>query len=572
MAKGYRKKRRRKPSFTKRIAAIGFIGAGIYLLITTFNPQNIYEDADWRGFTKPIFVHGELMDYEAVGSGESLQLPLPVLQEAVDPAMRYEDGDGAIILTSRDKVLRLHVGKEEAELNTKEYGLHTAPFEEQGIPYVPLQAVKEVYGVTVHEDMETGAVLLMNAGEVIQYGSAAGKDPEQEIPLYKEPDNSSAIIAQMHPGDRVRIWSSNEDWHYVQMDDGYAGYTTAGKIKPTEKVTVPALESVPTAAEQRWKGKTINLAWEAVYNRAADPANLQTMKGVNVVSPTWFDITDGNGLVESKGDLEYVHKAKELGMEVWGLLSNSFDPDMTAEALSTYDRRTAIIQKMIEYAAAYQLDGINIDFENVYTEDGPMVTQFMRELRPYAKQNDLVLSIAVTPKSNSEMWSLFLDRRALGEIADYMMVMTYDEHWASSPTAGSVASLPWVTAAMNKIMVEDEVPADKLLLGIPSYTRVWSIQESGEDSGITSKAIGMDSAQDLIKQHKLTPTFSADTGQNYVEFTEGEVRNQIWLEDKTSLRARVDLASELKLAGIATWNRSFANNGAWAVLNGIHQR
>ncbi|MCM3130374.1 glycosyl hydrolase family 18 protein [Paenibacillus provencensis] len=572
MAKGYRKKRRRKSSFTKRIAAIGFIGVGIYLLIATFNPQNIYEDADWRGFAKPIFVQGELMDYEAVGSGESLQLPLPVLQEAVDPAMRFEDGDNAIILTSPDKVLRLHVGQEAAELNTKEYTLHTAPFEEQGIPYVPLQAVKEVYGVTVHEDMDTGAVLLMNAGEVIQYGSAKGKDPEQKIPLYIEPDNSSAIIAQMNPGDRVRIWSLNDEWNYVQMDNGYAGYTSTGKIKPTEKVTVPVPESIPTAAEQRWKGKTINLAWEAVYNRAADPAYLQTMEGVNVVSPTWFDITDGKGSVESKADLEYVHRAKSLGMEVWGLLSNSFDPDITAEALSTYDRRTAIIQKMMDYAAAYELDGINIDFENVYTEDGPMVTQFMRELRPYAKQNDLVLSIAVTPKSNSEMWSLFLDRRALGEIADYMMVMAYDEHWASSPTAGSVASLPWVTAAMNKIMLEDEVPADKLLLGIPSYTRVWSIKESGVDSGITSQAIGMDSAQDLIEQHKLTPTFSEDTGQNYVEFTEGEVRNQIWLEDKISLRARVDLAIELKLAGIATWNRSFANEGAWAVLNRIHQR
>ncbi|SFS93168.1 glycosyl hydrolase family 18 protein [Paenibacillus sp. 453mf] len=572
MAKGYRKKRRRKSSFTKRIAAIGFIGVGIYLLIATFNPQNIYEDADWRGFAKPIFVQGELMDYEAVGSGESLQLPLPVLQEAVDPAMRFEDGDNAIILTSPDKVLRLHVGQETAELNTKEYTLHTAPFEEQGIPYVPLQAVKEVYGVTVHEDMDTGAVLLMNAGEVIQYGSAKGKDPEQKIPLYIEPDDSSAIIAQMNPGDRVRIWSLNDEWNYVQMDNGYAGYTSTGKIKPTEKVTVPVPESIPTAAEQRWKGKTINLAWEAVYNRAADPAYLQTMEGVNVVSPTWFDITDGKGSVESKADLEYVHRAKSLGMEVWGLLSNSFDPDITAEALSTYDRRTAIIQKMMDYAAAYELDGINIDFENVYTEDGPMVTQFMRELRPYAKQNDLVLSIAVTPKSNSEMWSLFLDRRALGEIADYMMVMAYDEHWASSPTAGSVASLPWVTAAMNKIMLEDEVPADKLLLGIPSYTRVWSIKESGVDSGITSQAIGMDSAQDLIEQHKLTPTFSEDTGQNYVEFTEGEVRNQIWLEDKISLRARVDLAIELKLAGIATWNRSFANEGAWAVLNRIHQR
>ncbi|MCM3786376.1 glycosyl hydrolase family 18 protein [Neobacillus mesonae] len=570
MGKAYRKRRRRRTPFWKKLAAFGFISVGIYLLFTMVTSKNIYEDADWKGFVKPIFVQGKLMDYEAVGSGQDLQLPMPVLQEVVDPAIRYENGDDSVILTSADKVMRIRLGEEEAELNGKSYALHTAPYEEQGITYVPLQAAKEVYGITIYESKDTGAVLLMTAGEVVEYASATGDDPEQEISLYKEPASNAAIVAKMNPGDRVRIWSSNESWYFVQMDDGYTGYTPAKKVEATETVTVPLPEVAPTAAEQRWKGKSINLAWEAVYNTAADPAKLQEMKGVNVVSPTWFDITDGNGAVESKGDLEYVHKAKSLGMEVWGLLSNSFDPDLTAEALATYEKRSTIIQKMIEYAKAYELDGINIDFENVYTEDGANVTQFMRELRPYAKQNDLVLSIAVTPKSNSEMWSVFLDRRALGQITDYMMVMAYDEHWATSPEAGSVASLPWVTAALDKIMSEDDVPAHKLLLGIPTYTRVWSEGEDAGEAGISSKAVGMDTVQDIVNQHKLTPEYSEETGQNYVEYMEGNVLNRIWLEDKTSLRARVELAGELKLGGIATWNRSFANKGAWAVLNRIH--
>ncbi|WP_211749941.1 glycosyl hydrolase family 18 protein [Paenibacillus sp. Marseille-Q4541] len=573
MRRRYRKRRTRTP-FWKKAFALGCLAALAYILITTFVIQNVYEDADWKGFDKPVFVKGELMDYEAKGSKESLKLPLPVLQEKVDPSIRYEEAEGSIILTSSDKVLHLSEGKEQGELNGKSYTLKTAPEEDRGILYIPVQAIKEVYGITIHESADTGAVLLMNQGEVIEYAKAVGgnnKDGSEEtISLYKEPNNQAAIVHEMNVSDRVRIWSSDGKWLFVQLDNGYAGYVLASNVKQTETATVPKLKVLPTAAEQRWKDKSINLTWEAVYNRAADPATLSALKGVNVVSPTWFEISDNIGTVSNKGDLAYVKKAKSLGIEVWGLLSNGFDADLTTEALSSYERRNTIIKQMMEYAKTYQLDGINIDFENVYTEDGANVTQFMRELRPYAKENELVLSIAVTPKSNSEMWSKFLDRRSLGQIADYMMVMAYDEHWASSPVAGSVASIPWVSAAMNKIMDEDEVPANKLVLGVPSYTRVWSEEEVEGEIKVSSKAIGMDTAQEIITSQKLNPQFSEDTGQNYVEYEKDGILNKIWLEDKTSLRARVDLAEELKLAGVATWSRSLANDGAWAVLNRIH--
>lgn len=571
-----RKTRRRGPRapFWKKALGLGCIAALAYILITTFVIRSVDEITDWRGFEKPIFVQGELMDYEAKGSNESLKLPLSVLQEKVDPSIRYEGSEGTIILTSPDKVLQLTKDEEQGELNGKPYILQTVPEEIEGELYIPVQALKEVYGISVHESADTGAVLLMNQGETIEYAVAAGNgkqnESEERISLYQKPNNQAVIVKKMNLGDRVRIWSSDGKWLFVQLDSGYAGYVLASEVKRAETVTVPKLEVAPTAAEQRWKGKTINLTWEAVYNRAADPNTLSVLKGVNVVSPTWFEISDDKGNVASKADPAYVKKAKSLGIEVWGLISNAFDADLTAAVLSTYEKRNTIITQMIEYAKTYQLDGINVDFESVYTKDGPNVTQFMRELRPYAKENDLVLSIAVTPKSNSELWSKFLDRRSLGQIIDYMMVMTYDEHWATSPIAGSVSSIPWTTAAMTKIMEEDEVPAGKLLLGVPTYTRVWTEEMAEGEIKVRSKAIGMDTAQEIISTQKLTPQYLEDTGQHYVEYEEQGVLNKIWLEDKTSLRARVELAERLELAGVASWSRSFANEGAWAVLNRIH--
>ncbi|WP_160035847.1 glycosyl hydrolase family 18 protein [Paenibacillus sp. An7] len=568
------RKRGTRSPFWKKALGLGCIVTIAYLLLTTIVIRSVDDITDWRGFEKPIFVQGELMDAEAKGSNESLKLPLSVLQEEVDPSIRYEESEGTIILTTPDKVLQLTKEEEQGELNGKPYILQNVLEETDGELYIPVQALKEVYGISVHESADTGAVLLMNQGETIEYAVAAGsgqhKEPEERISLYQKPNNQAVTVKKINLGDRVRIWSSDGKWLFVQLDSGYTGYILASELKRAETVTVPKLEVVPTAAERRWKDKTIHLTWEAVYNRAADPDNLSVLKGVNVVSPTWFEISDDKGNVASKADLAYVKKAKALGIEVWGLISNAFDADLTATALSTYEKRNTIITQIIEYAKTYQLDGINVDFENVYTEDGPNVTQFMRELRPYAKENDLVLSIAVTPKSNSELWSKFLDRRSLGQIIDYMMVMTYDEHWATSPIAGSVSSIPWAAAAMTKIMDEDEVPAGKLLLGVPTYTRVWTEEMAEGEVKVSSKAIGMDTAQEIISTQKLTPQYLEDTGQHYVEYEEQGVLKKIWLEDKTSLRARVELAKRLELAGVASWSRSFANEGAWAVLNRIH--
>jgi spore germination protein YaaH len=518
---------------------------------------------------QPIFVDGQLMDGEAAGTGDQLKLPVSVLQEAIDSGIRYEADTGDIIIATPQRVLHMKEGSTKAELNHRDYPMTVKPEVVGGEAYIPLKPLKEVYGLAIQEDATTGAVILMRGGDTIQYAEidTLSSKADKTVPLYKRGGESSPIIADMEQDARVRVWQTGDDQSFVQLDNGYAGYVANKYVTLTEKKELDKPAFTLTAAEKKWQNKPVNLVWEAVYNRQPDVASIGKMPGVNVVSPTWFHITDGQGNVKSKGDKAYVNWAHRSGMEVWALMDNSFDPDITKEAVASYETRTHIIEQMLEYAQTYHLDGINIDFENVYTDDGPNITQFVREIKAMARIHGLMLSVDVTPKSNSEMWSAFLDRRSLGSFANYIVVMAYDEHWAASPKAGSVASLPWTESSMRRILEEDEVPSNKLIMAVPLYTRIWT--EETNDQGevkVSSKAVGMSTIADLIKEKKLKPVLDKQSGQNYVEYSEDGATKKIWIEDAVSLQARVDLVASLKLGGVAAWNRSFADASAWETL------
>ncbi|MDT3427550.1 spore germination protein YaaH [Paenibacillus forsythiae] len=557
----------RRSRVLRRLAGLLIIAAAACALIFYVLPNPFHVDPEWKGADKPIFVKGQYTGYSASGTGESLLLPLPLLKKEVDSSIRYESGTKSVILTTDSKLLYMQADKTAASLNNKPIQLRLAPEERGGVTYLPAEPLKSLYGLDVQENGDTGAVLLMAAGDTVPMGEVQ----KEKAALRTEATIHAPALADMVPGTRVRIWSRQGEWLYAQMDNGYAGYVKAADIAETGVKTVEKKTPAPTRAERSWDGKAVNLTWEAVYDRNPNPASIGKLSGVNVVSPTWFKIVDGEGNVRSQADQAYVKWAHGQGMEVWGLLSNGFDPDLTARALSTYEKRMRTIVQMLEYCDLYNLDGINIDFENVYTKDGGNVTQFMRELKPMAQAKNLILSIDVTPKSSSEMWSLFLDRRSLGALVDFMIVMAYDEHWASSPEAGSVASLPWARASAERILGEDAVPAKKLVLGVPLYTRIWTEKKAGGKTKVSSKAAGMDTVADIIRSRQLTPVFSENAGQNYVEYKEDGVLRKIWIEDKVSLQSRVKLAQSLGLGGVASWNRSFAGDEAWEALNGIHQ-
>ncbi|MGG4215883.1 glycosyl hydrolase family 18 protein [Paenibacillus alvei] len=572
MARNHSRRRRKRSRF-KGAASLLLFAAIICAITVVWFGNPLHEKPDWQGSVRPIFMQGKLTGYEAQSSGKNMLMPLKLVQSQIDPSVRYEDDSQTVIMATRQSLLYMKVSKAQGELNGKTYALSAAPQVISGEVYIPMEAVREVYGVSIHEDSVTGAVILMKAGEKVRLGNVEKKDGQQDarIALRKEASSLSFILTDVPQRTKVRIWSQQGDWYFVQLDNGYAGYIKSDHIAEGEELVIPSVKDDLSISEKHWEGRPVNLAWEAVYNRKPDPSKFDPMPGVNVVSPTWFSVVDHEGTVESKADPAYVSWAHRKGMEVWGLLSNSFNPELTTEALSTFERRKSIVDQMISLAQQNDLDGINIDFENVHTKDGPNVTQFLRELKPMAREHDLILSIDVTPKSQSEMWSVFLDRKALGTITDYLMVMAYDEHWAASPKAGSVASLPWTEASIKRIIREDEVPSQKVVLGIPLYTRVWSETPKEGKIKVTSKSLGMESAADIIAQFKLKPKFRASEGQNYVEYTEDGVVKKIWLEDQVSLKARVELAKSLKLGGIGVWNRSFADKDAWITLKKISE-
>ncbi|MEK5550567.1 glycosyl hydrolase family 18 protein [Paenibacillus sp. FSL L8-0689] len=572
MARNHSRRRRKRSRF-KGAASLLLFAAIICAITVVWFGNPLHEKPDWQGSVRPIFMQGKLTGYEAQSSGKNMLMPLKLVQSQIDPSVRYEDDSQTVIMATRQSLLYMKVSKAQGELNGKTYALSAAPQVISGEVYIPIEAVREVYGVSIHEDSVTGAVILMKAGEKVRLGNVEKKDGQQDarIALRKEASSLSFILTDVPQETKVRIWSQQGDWCFVQLDNGYAGYIKSEHIAEGEELVIPSVKDDLSISEKHWEGRPVNLAWEAVYNRKPDPSKFDPMPGVNVVSPTWFSVVDHEGTVESKADPSYVSWAHRKGMEVWGLLSNSFNPELTTEALSTFERRKSIVDQMISLAQQNDLDGINIDFENVHTKDGPNVTQFLRELKPMAREHDLILSIDVTPKSQSEMWSVFLDRKALGTITDYLMVMAYDEHWAASPKAGSVASLPWTEASIKRIIREDEVPSQKVVLGIPLYTRVWSETPKEGKIKVTSKSLGMESAANIIAQFKLKPKFRASEGQNYVEYTEDGVVKKIWLEDQVSLKARVELAKSLKLGGIGVWNRSFADKDAWITLKKISE-
>ncbi|OAB30994.1 glycosyl hydrolase [Paenibacillus macquariensis subsp. defensor] len=564
---------RRNKTRTRRFASLLMICLfliGGYYLYTKTLPNSEHVEPDWKGKSSPIFVRGELLEYSALGTGEDLKLPLPILQDVIDPHIRYEAETKSIILTTSEKLVHLTPDEKQAEINNEIRQLRFAPEESGGVMYLPIRVLKELYGLDVHEDIDSGAVQLMKAGEIIPMGTVKAGKSDATIAMRKDHSIHAPIIFDVPIGTQLRVWSTEEDWYYVQLDNGYTGYMEKNTVVMGESKTVATPPEVLTRAERSWKGKPVNLVWEAVYQKKANPAKIGELPGVNVVSPTWFSIIDGEGNVRSQADLDYVKWAHKKQMEVWGLLSNSFEPDITSKAMGSFVSRMNVINQMLQYADLYELDGINLDFENVYTKDGSNITQFVRELKPLAEAKGLIISVDVTPKSKSEMWSLFLDRQALGEAADYLIVMAYDEHWASSPKAGSVSSLPWVEAALQRIILEDKVPPEKLIMGIPMYTRIWSEEVKDGETKVSSKAMGMDSVADIIRTKKLKPTYLEGPKQNYVEYIEDAVLKKIWIEDEVSLKSRVELAQSLQLGGIASWTRNLANEQAWKVLKSIH--
>ncbi|MBL5768817.1 hypothetical protein B5V88_07355 [Heyndrickxia sporothermodurans] len=390
------------------------------------------------------------------------------------------------------------------------------------------------------------------------------KVKEAYLKLRTTPDLQSPYVAVVNKGENVRIEKQKKDFYLIRTEEGIGGYIKKKYVVKNEQVRLTT-KTRPEKKSNLQMNVPIHLTWEAVYTKNPDPAKLPKMPGVNVVSPTWFKLKNNHGDVTNLASKDYVKWAKKNRYHVWALFSNSFDPELTKVALSNYETRTKIINQLRSYMKTYQLDGLNIDIENVEPKDGPLITQFVREAAVYLHNDHKYVSMDITFIADGN-WSEFYEREKLSSVVDYMIVMAYDEHWGGAQTAGSVASLPWVESNLKQLL--NEVPNEKLILGVPFFTRLWKEEMKEGKLSVSSKALSMDQANAWMKERKLTAIEDADSGQNYVEYTDAKTNAiyKMWLEDNLSLNKRAKLAANYQLAGIASWSRYFADKSAWLAL------
>ncbi len=330
----------------------------------------------------------------------------------------------------------------------------------------------------------------------------------------------------------------------------------------TEATTEDAINNIDHSIDQKQDG--IKIVWDQTYKSINDkPEKRIPIEGLHVLSPTWFEIKNNDGDIEDKGSIEYAKWAKEQGYELWGLVTNSFDKVITHNTLSDTQKRMKIIKTLLDYANKYDLDGINIDFESVAKEDGDYYLQFIKEATPIFKQNNLVVSVDMYVPAP---WTKHYHMEEVAKIVDYVIIMAYDEHYSTSKESGSVSSLPWA----EKYMIEATklVPKDKLIMGIPFYTRVWTETKEPDGSvSVVSKSLKMDEAKKLLQDNNAKIIWDEKTKQYYGEYFSNGTYKKIWLEDETSIEERMKLARKLDVKGIAAWKRGHENDKTWDVIN-----
>ena len=377
----------------------------------------------------------------------------------------------------------------------------------------------------------------------------------------------SPILTQAVKGDTLEILEQMETWSKVKTADAVIGYVENKRLgEITEEMETPVTDYQAPEYTSLTADSKICLGWHSIGGVAGNDtlySMVSGTKGMNVIAPTWFSMMDENGAFRSFATAGYVTTAHQMGLQVWGVLDNFNYANengisiSTLNMLSSTTARQNLVKNVTDTAVGLGLDGINVDFEQLSSDCGPHYVEFLRELSIECRNKGLVLSIDnYVPFNFNDYYRLDIQ----GEVADYVIIMGYDEHYVGSE-AGSVASLPWVEQGIQDTL--DEVPAERVINAIPFYTRLW--RTTG--GNVTSEAIGMDQAQQVISENNVETYWDKTTSQNYGKYDIDNSTYQIWLEDAQSVAEKVKLVSKYDLAGVSAWKLGFENSGIWQVIS-----
>lgn len=583
---------------------IPFIAAGVLMIviilfmvlgsvIEKYTPSKDRQDlADYYSLTSAdevaIILNNEVLDISARMIDGNVYLDYETVHDMLNPRFFWDSNENKLLYTTSSDLISADAESSTyyvtKEANTLDHIVVKADI---STAYIAIDFVKQ-YSDFQYQIFEDPSRVVITS----EWGDYTVASAKMNTEIRYQGGIKSPILADVNKGTELIVLKPDDTWTAVATADGVIGYIRSKALGSTSTATRSS-DYVPEEFTHIRKDFKINMGWHQVTNPSANAkvsSVLQNTKGINVISPTWFYLTDTNGSIGSLASSDYVSYCHQNGIEVWALVSNFGakdqgleNPDLT-QVLTYSSRRENLINNLISAAIQYNLDGINLDFEAVDPACGDAYIQFIRELSLKCANNGVVLSV---DNYSPTEYTAFHNRSEQALFADYIIIMGYDEHYAGSKEAGSVASIGFVQKGVADTL--KEVPAEQVVLGMPFYTRVWSetpISEEAvteiptEDSGtestesadsyqlfdLSSYATNMTEVQNLISTNGVTPIWSATDGQYYVEYVNKGVTYKIWVEDAASLEEKLKVMQENQLAGGAFWKLGLETSNVWDTI------
>ena len=469
-----------------------------------------------------------------------------------DKYINYDESSNRLITTSDTKTATLIKDKKNIDINGATVSIASTVIEKDGKIYIPFsELAQNVYNVEIEHKESTDRVVIDSLDRELKKA-----DSKKNVKVKYKAKKFSKTLAKVKQGEKIVVISQDEKWSKIRTENGIVGYV--------KNKTIANLTYVRENMEEtkQINGK-VNLVWEYYSEYAKAPNRSgENIEGVNVLSPSFFYLEKGSDgkiseNVKQEGK-DYIEWAHNNGFKVWPIVSNNSYLTTTEGILNDYTKRRKLEDEIIRVTEEYNIDGINLDFENMKQEDKDMYSRFVIELAPRLKDLGKILTVDVTAPDGSETWSLCFDRDVLANVSDYIVFMAYDQYGTGGNKEGTTAGYNWVENNVNKFIKQEAVAKEKIILGIPLYTRLWK-----EDGGkITSKVVNIKDVESILPSD-IQKKWDEELKQNYAEYTDGSATYKMWIEDEKSITEKIGLAKKYDLAGIAFWEKDREYDGFW---------